>query len=251
MKAVSQLVSIVIPTYNLAPFVPDAIESALGQTYVPIEVIIVDDGSTDDSAAVAQRYEPRVRVLQLPNRGLAAARNAGLDAARGAFVVFLDADDVLDPRYVRRCVETLLARPGCAYAYTQVEYFGTREGRSQFPPFDLARLKEKNFVHASALLRTEAARRFRYRESMRDGWEDWDLYLAMAAAGLVGVLVDEPLLRYRQRDDSMLASFDDGERRFAVRRQLVRHHRRLYGWRALMRSELVALRHALARRVRG
>lgn len=252
MSGTAPLVTIAIPSYNLAAHLPEAIESALGQTHAPVEVIIVDDGSTDDSVAVARRYEPAVRVVERPNGGLAAARNTGLRAARGAFIAFLDADDVLEPDYLRRCLDALEdLPPHVAYAYTQVRYFGARDGLSAFPPFDLEELKRKNFVHAAALMRTEAVRRFGYLETMRDGWEDWDLYLAMAGAGLVGVLVDEPLLRYRQREGSMLASLDDGERRFAIRRQLVRRHRRLYGWGAVARSELIAVRHGAARRFRG
>ena len=90
------LVSIIIPCYNAERWVAAAIESALAQTWREKEVIVVNDGSRDGSLAVARRYEARgVRVIDQPNRGAAAARNAGLGAARGAFVQFLDADDLL------------------------------------------------------------------------------------------------------------------------------------------------------------
>ncbi len=90
------LTSIVIPCFNHARFLPEAIESALAQAGAPIEVIVVNDGSTDATSAVAQRY-PTVRLVEQPNRGLSAARNAGLADAEGTYVVFLDADDRLLP----------------------------------------------------------------------------------------------------------------------------------------------------------
>jgi glycosyltransferase involved in cell wall biosynthesis len=93
------LTSIVIPCFNHARFLPEAIESALAQTTGPLDVVVVNDGSTDDTSAVARGYAA-VRLVEQPNRGLSAARNAGLAAARGTYVVFLDADDRLLPEAV-------------------------------------------------------------------------------------------------------------------------------------------------------
>lgn len=92
-----QLTSVIIPTFNHAAFLPDAIRSALAQD-CPVEVIVVDDGSTDGTAAMVRESFPNVRLIELPHGGPSMARNAGLDAAQGEFVQFLDADDVLDPR---------------------------------------------------------------------------------------------------------------------------------------------------------
>ena len=90
------LVSIVINNYNYARYLGDAIDSALAQTWHPLEVIVVDDGSTDDSWSVIQRYGERVRAMRQPNGGQGAAYNAGFAASRGEWVLFLDADDLLD-----------------------------------------------------------------------------------------------------------------------------------------------------------
>jgi glycosyltransferase involved in cell wall biosynthesis len=109
------LVSIVIPCYKQAAYLPESIGSALSQTYQPIEVVVVDDGSPDGAAAVAARYS--VRCVRQANLGLARARNAGLVAARGGHVVFLDADDQLDPRAVEHGLAALSARPGAAMAF--------------------------------------------------------------------------------------------------------------------------------------
>lgn len=88
------LISVIIPVFNGERYVAEALESALGQSYRCIEIIVVDDGSTDHSAAVVQRYSPKVRYCHQANRGIGAARNAGIDLARGTFFAFLDADDL-------------------------------------------------------------------------------------------------------------------------------------------------------------
>ena len=97
-KAVDPLVSIIIPCHNASPWLTATLKSALAQTWPEKEIILVDDGSTDGSLAIARSYEPRgVRVHTQPNRGASAARNAGLREARGEYIQFLDADDLLAP----------------------------------------------------------------------------------------------------------------------------------------------------------
>jgi glycosyltransferase involved in cell wall biosynthesis len=106
------LVSIVINCFNYGRYVGAAIDSALAQSYTPCEVVVVDDGSTDDSWAVIQGYGTRVRALRQANAGQGAAYNSGFAASRGQWVLFLDADDVLAPQAVQRCLE--VARPDTA-----------------------------------------------------------------------------------------------------------------------------------------
>ena len=91
------LVSIVVPTHNYGHFLPQALDSALSQMDVDLEVIIVDDGSTDETSEVIASYAGLVSSIRQDNRGLSAARNTGLAIARGEFLVFLDADDILGP----------------------------------------------------------------------------------------------------------------------------------------------------------
>lgn len=112
------LVSVIIPCFNAAPWLGEAIESVLAQTHPAIETIVVDDGSGDGSVAVAQGYAPRgVRVVSQPNRGASAARNHGLRLARGAFIQFFDADDVLSPGKIELQLRCLAAAPaGCLAA---------------------------------------------------------------------------------------------------------------------------------------
>ena len=113
-------VSLVIATFNHARLLAEAIDSALSQTLDPVDVVVVDDGSTDDTPAVLARYDARIRVLRQPNRGLAAARNAGLAATRGTYVAFLDADDVLAPAKLAEQVAVLERAPTVGWTYCDV-----------------------------------------------------------------------------------------------------------------------------------
>ncbi len=102
------LVSIVITNYNYADFLPEAIESALNQQYTPLEIIVVDDGSTDHSRSVLERYQSKLTVIYQSNQGQAAAFQSGMQAARGTYVLFLDADDVLYPNAIQTAVAAAL-----------------------------------------------------------------------------------------------------------------------------------------------
>jgi glycosyltransferase involved in cell wall biosynthesis len=98
----SQIASVVIPCYNAAPFLRETLDSVLAQTCAPLEVLVVDDGSTDESAAIAESYGPPVRVIRQANQGESVARNRGIDEARGDWIAFLDADDVWKPEKLEK-----------------------------------------------------------------------------------------------------------------------------------------------------
>src|ERR1700761_1458333 len=104
------LVSVIIPCYKQAQYLPEAVESVLAQTYPHVETIVVNDGSPDDTEAVAGRYGDRIRYVWRPNGGISAARNTGITQARGAYLKFLDSDDLLHPEQIARQMEALAGR---------------------------------------------------------------------------------------------------------------------------------------------
>jgi glycosyltransferase involved in cell wall biosynthesis len=114
-------VTVIIPAYNSAGSLADAIDSVLSQRMRDFELIVVNDGSTDQTGAVLQRYGERIGVVEQENRGIAAARNAGLKLARGEYVAFLDADDCWHPDMLKQAVSALDADPGCVLAYSNCE----------------------------------------------------------------------------------------------------------------------------------
>jgi hypothetical protein len=205
-------VSVVIPVFNMARWVGDAIESALAQT-VPagdVEVIVVDDGSTDESAAVARRYAPRVRLVQQPNRGLPAARNAGVRASRGRFLCFLDADDRILPEKTAVQLACFAARPDVGLVYGGWRYVDEagrplpERGWSPHEGDVLEPLLVGNLicVHAALVRREPVERAGGFDESLT-AVEDWDLWLRTAREGLRWAVVDEVVAEYRMRADAM------------------------------------------------
>jgi glycosyltransferase involved in cell wall biosynthesis len=183
----SPVVSVVIPCYRQAHFLPDALESVLAQTYPHFEIIVVDDGSPDDTRAVAGRYAD-VRCLHQRNRGLSAARNAGLAESVGAFVVFLDADDRLTPEALATGVREMAAHPECALVagdHTLIDEQGSTlpsPAREPVTRDHYQELLKGNFIWCPA---TAMYRRTIFTEvgvfdrSLRSA-EDYDLYLRIA-----------------------------------------------------------------------
>ena len=118
-----QSVTVVIPCYNAARFLRQTLESVLNQTHAPLEVLVIDDGSTDESAAIAQSYGPPVRVICQPNQGESVARNRGIEEARGDWIAYLDADDLWLPEKLER--QLAAVQPGVSCIHTNFRPFGT------------------------------------------------------------------------------------------------------------------------------
>jgi GT2 family glycosyltransferase len=200
----SPRVSVIVPAYNYAAYLPDALDSVIEQSFDDWECIVVDDGSTDDTAAVAQSYasrDRRIRLIRQDNRGVSAARNMGLRHATGAFIQFLDADDCLRPTKLERHVRFLTDYPQTDIVYGEVTYFTTavpqREMRSRGGRLSrslmahvhgageaLKKLEYYNFlaIHCALVRRTVFDRAGVFEETSR-GCEDWDLWLRAAALG--------------------------------------------------------------------
>jgi glycosyltransferase involved in cell wall biosynthesis len=218
------LVSVIIPVYNGALYIGIAIDSALTQTYPHLEVIVVDDGSTDATLSILHLYaaqDPRVRVLTQPNAGVAAARNTAIAAARGDLIAPLDADDLWLPHKLERQVAALLAAPpdtALVYCWwVWIDTLGTVLDRSpswRFQGHILERLLQINFTgNASVpLFRRRALQDIGgYNSSLAaarsGGCEDWEVALLIAARHPVAV-VPEILLGYRRLHGSMSQACD-------------------------------------------
>jgi glycosyltransferase involved in cell wall biosynthesis len=141
------LVTVVIPCYNQAHFLGEAIESVLSQSYRNFEIIVVDDGSTDETSEVASRYE-EVRLIRQENRGLSGARNTGIRDSQGEFLVFLDADDKLLPGALEAGLRCFEAHPECAFVFGDFRYIGIDGaplGKDKvFLPLQIASIKVVN-----------------------------------------------------------------------------------------------------------
>jgi glycosyltransferase involved in cell wall biosynthesis len=207
--------SVVIPAYQAAEFIAQAIDSVLAQSYRDFEVIVVNDGSTDDTAGVVRNYNGRVRYIEQDNGGPAVARNTGIAAARGDMLAFLDADDWWAPNRLERCVEELLAQPDIDVVTTDAflvegdtptanRWYGDL-GNYEFPPpaQQLSSMIDCNFMFTSTLLPRALVTRVGGFDPAYLGTEDYDLWIRMLRAGARFALIREPLSYYRVRSESL------------------------------------------------
>ncbi len=213
-----------MPCFNHGRFVGDALVSVFEQSYESWEVVVVDDGSTDPEtiAVLADLDLPRVEVLHQDNAGLPAARNTGIRASRGEFIVPLDADDELLPNYLSRMVETLDADPHAAFAHCWAELFGDVNWVWATRPYNPYTELLTNSVLQTATMRRAAWDEVGgYDETMLGGNEDWELWIRYQEAGWGNRQIREPLYRYRKEGISMSvtneAAFDEGRRRIIDR----------------------------------
>jgi hypothetical protein len=212
----SPRVSIVVTLYNYEQFVAEALTSAALSEYEDIELVVIDDRSTDGSLAAARDalaalpWVPAKLVARGANRGLPAARNLGLSEARGELVFTLDADNALYPHAVGRLVEALDEDPKAAFAYGILETFDVRGyvGLLSWGEWDRDRLRHGNYIDAMALLRRSALEAVGgYPTDARlYGWEDFALWCDFAQRGRHGVHVPEIVGRYRTGPRSMIGT---------------------------------------------
>jgi len=205
-------VSVVIPLFNLRRFVDQAIESVLSQTLPAdaVEVVVVDDGSTDGSGEVVRRYGPPVRYIRQENRGLPAARNTGIRESSAPFLTFLDADDRLLPEKLAAQLATFDARSDVGLVSTGVRYVDDdgaplpQHGWSRLEGDVLPRLVLSNLVHPHLPLvrRRDVERLGGFDEDLSPA-ADWDMWLRLTRSGLRWAVVDRPLAEYRIRHDAM------------------------------------------------
>jgi glycosyltransferase involved in cell wall biosynthesis len=227
-------VTIVVPLYNYAGFVEEALQSAHAQTLAELDLIVVDDASRDASAQVAQawlkrhgaRFNRAMLVRHAANAGLAAARNTGFGLAETLFVLPLDADNRLLAECCARLLGALRASHA-VFAYPRLQQFGGQDAVVNDKIFSAAGLMSGNYIDAMALIRREAwAAAGGYRH-MRLGWEDYDFWCRICARAWSGVAVPEVLAQYRVHESSMLRTVSDIA---ANRAALVAEMRRLHPW---------------------
>lgn len=216
--------SVVVPAHNEAELVPSAIASVLRQTTPDWELVVVDDGSEDQTVAVAGALadrDQRIEVVSTPNRGLSAARNKGIECSSAPYVSFLDSDDLLMPTYLERMGATLDAAPGAGFAYTDAwaldgETRRIRRATAMSPwrpptrppsdPAEMMRLLLRdNFVFVSTTVPRAVLERVGAFDTSLTSAEDYDLWLRILAAGLPAVSPGGVLALKRERPTAMSA----------------------------------------------
>lgn len=207
-------VSVIIPAYNVAPFIAETLESLFAQSYQDFEAILVNDGSTDDTEARIAPYRDRLVYIRQPNSGVMAARNAGLRAARGRYIALLDSDDLLLPRFLEVLVGMLESDPNLSVAYPNARYFGwpRHDGKLHQDVFPVAEpvtfdrvMRRECYIFGLLVFRREVIEAVGgYDESLAgQGAEDFELWLRMLRRGYQFRFTREVLALYRWRQDSL------------------------------------------------
>lgn len=202
------IISVVIPCYKQAVYLPDALESLLRQTYKKWEGIIVNDGSPDNTERVASVYvkkDSRFKYVEKKNGGLSSARNCGINQALGKYILPLDADDILEPTYLEKAITVFIDSPQTTLVYCLGNYFGIKEGLWDLHYENYRALLLGNAIFCSALFRkTDCINIGGYDENMRLGYEDWEFYIRLLNEHSVIYQIPEPLFNYRTKEVSML-----------------------------------------------
>ncbi len=224
----------VIPLHNYANYVSESLQSVHEQSLKIIDLVVIDDCSTDNSLDVARGWIDRNlarfnRVVLLRNRanaGLALTRNAGFDAAETPFILQLDADNKLLADCASRCLEAIKAT-GAAFVYPTLRQFGDADDTLSNSPYGPALLAGGNYIDATALVRLSAWAAIGGYDHMQYGWEDYDAWCRFAERGMYGHHVPEILAQYRVHASSMLRTVTDVEDN---RRRLIATMRERHPW---------------------
>ena len=169
-------VSIIITSYNKEKYIKEAIDSALNQTIKPFEILVIDDGSTDNSSLILKEYEsdPLINLVFKQNEGIVATRNMAIQMAKGDYILQLDADDLLNEKYLEWTVSVLDENPEVGIAYCQTEFFGLKHGLWDLGDFTMEKQLAENQIVVTALFRKSLfSEKVRYRKEFSEGL--WDL----------------------------------------------------------------------------
>lgn len=193
-------VSVIIPAYNAAGTIEECLASVAASHYSPLEIIVVDDGSTDTTFQIAADYaqrDSRVRVLRQENTGVCKARNRAIGQSTGDYILPVDADDMIMPGLIATAAAMLDADKRVKVVQPRAEFFGARSGEWRLPPFSLPVLARRNIIPATAMYRrTDWERVGGYCEGII-AREDWDFWISVLKDG--GNVVRTPEVMYRYR----------------------------------------------------
>jgi glycosyltransferase involved in cell wall biosynthesis len=233
-------VSVIIPYYNLGDYIEEAIKSVFDSDYEDFEVIVIDDGSTEQSAIDAlerskRRWgnNPRWRCVRQDNGGAASARNHACRLANGQAILPVDADNKIRRNYITRSVELLMQNPDVGVVYAWAQRFGIVHNTWEFQPLSIHNMLLANGVEACSLFRKEVWESVGgyCEDCFRYGYEDWDFWLSAIEKGWRFELIPEVMFDYRVRISSMVSNCNDPVIRRKLITSIINRHISLYATR--------------------
>ncbi len=231
------MISVIITCYNYARYLSEAVESVIQQTYKNFEIIIVNDGSADETQNIAEsliaKYpEKKIHLINQENQGVSDARNAGITQADGEFILCLDADDIISETMLEETYKSLEKNPQVAIAYTDRQDFGAFNQIVEASEYDFHKLKYFNQLSYCALFKKEVWEKVGgYRTNLKNA-PDWDFWIAAGALGFYGIRIPKPLFKYRRHKHGL---FTRTQQHFVkVRAQIILNNQVIYSPRDIL-----------------
>ncbi|WP_179415181.1 glycosyltransferase family 2 protein [Mucilaginibacter sp. E4BP6] len=208
-------ISIIVPCYNQAEYLPETLTSVLAQTVADWECIIVNDGSTDDTEAVAKEWtakDERFKYIHQQNRGLSEARNKGIESAKGEYILPLDSDDLIGKEYIDKALNAYSNNKNIKLVYCLANKFGAENKFWDLTPYTYQNLLINNCIFCSAVYRKTSWQQIGgYNTDFKKGYEDWDFWLRMLDKNSEVYQIPDILFFYRIRPKSMLVTMQDAD----------------------------------------
>lgn len=219
-------VSVIIPCFNHGQYIHEAIDSVLNQTLKDFEIIVVNDGSTEQQTIdiLKKINHPKIKVIHTSNQGLASARNNGIREAQAKIILPLDSDDKIMPTYVEKALKIFGDDPSLGIVYCYAELFGEKRGKWILPEYSIKSILFRNLFFCSAFFwRHDWEKAKGFNPNMKYGWEDWDLWLSIISFGKKVYRIPESLFSYRMRKKSMVHLMTD-QQKAAMHAQIFLNH---------------------------
>ena len=221
-------VSVIIPCYNQAKYLKDAVNSVFNQTYSNIEIVVIDDCSKDNPESIVKEFKNITFLKNEENKGVSYSRNKAIEKASGEYILPLDADDKIAPKYIEKAVEVLENNPSIGIVYCRAQYFGKKNKEVKLKPFNKKDFIYGNCIFNCALFRKKDFQKTGgYNENMRFGDEDYDLWLSFIELGLDVYQIPEIMFFYRKhftpsRTKSAIKNIKE------TQNQIIKNHTKLY-----------------------
>jgi len=241
-KEVSDLVSVIIPCYNDATYLKEAIVSVTNCSHKNCEIIVVDDGSTDKETdtIIKQLQQMGIRCVQQKHAGLAAARNAGIKLAKSEYILLLDADNKIKKDYIKKAIAALKKDSSLGIIYADYELFGEQAGIVKVQEFSMPRLLIENYIDACTLIRKRVWKDCNGFDEQMDCWEDWEFWINAASKGWKFYHIGEVMFSYRKRPSALGKKAQNSDVRSRLTSYVIHKHKNLmqkYGFELRQEAE--------------
>lgn len=221
------LVSIIVPCYNQAQYLPETLDSVLAQTYPYWECIIVNDGSPDNTEEIAKHYcdkDIRFKYVYKENGGLSSARNVGIKNSLGEFILPLDSDDLIGSAYLEKAIQHFINYPETKLVYCKAVKFGTENVVWDLPQYEFSKILFENIIFCSSIFRKSDYNLTNgYNENIKLGFEDWDFWLSLLNENDIVFRLPDFYFKYRIKENSMLKSLNE-EKSKLIKEEIFRNH---------------------------